>query len=96
MAQNIKKGPRRGARANSGGLLQLPGNPSSNGTPGQSKSSVDGLFPLRVRPLAFAGDRALVSVDGLIMVWDARGLAWLHAHGHARCDCGRCSEAVTQ
>jgi hypothetical protein len=46
--------------------------------------------------IARRGDEALVEVNGLRMVWDVRGLKWLHVQGHARCACGHCSEAVVQ
>jgi hypothetical protein len=46
--------------------------------------------------IARRGDEALVVVNGLTMVWPVDGLNWLHANGHVRCMCGRCSEAVLQ
>lgn len=98
MTRHRKRGPRIAARARVD--VQLPAHDSSPGPAEQATSpptdDLSALVPLRVRPLAFAGDLALVEVDGLVLAWDVRGLKWLHDHGHVRCDCGHCSEATQQ
>jgi hypothetical protein len=35
-------------------------------------------------------------IDGMLMACDADALVRLHAEGWVRCDCGHCSEALTQ
>lgn len=96
MRERSKRSPRRGtARATEDGSVQLDRHYSSAGSGEQHRPWTDD-FPLKVLLIAQRGDQAFVVVNGLAMVLSARGLVGLRAMGHARCMCGRCSEAVVQ